>query len=120
MTYVAQLRSRQSAEKAALARLHTQQKGEVATMIKSWTAQAAREKKELTARHNAQLPLTKRANKANNASEKAQLTARHKRERAQWVSYRKTLTFNQRLEKSNMAAKHKNDMAYAIQVAKKK
>ena|GEM_PF-5096135 len=120
MTYVAQLRSRQSVEKATLARIHAQQDKDETTMIQSWAARAARDKKGLVAQHNAQFPLTKKANKLKNAAEKTQLASQHKREKATWASHKKSLGYNQKLEKSNMVARHKNDMTYAVKMAKKK
>jgi len=119
MTYVAQLRSRQLAEKAQLASVHAQQDKDETTMIKSWATRAASDKRALAAQHKAQLPLTKRANKSRNAAEKARLVTQHKRERASWASHKKALGVSQKLEKANMAARHKNDMEYARKAARK-
>ena len=120
MTYVTQLRAKHAAEKAHLAKFHAEQKDARATMIRSWTASAAREKRELAARHSAQLPLTKKYSQGKNAAEKAQLAAQHKREKESWESSKKTWAHGDRIEKEVLADKQKNEMAYAVKMAKKK
>lgn len=123
MSYVQQLRVRQSQEKARLIQSQKELKVSVATMISSAKAQRTREMKSLTDAYKARIAGTKdKAAKAsakqNYTSQKSAMTARHKRETAQWASYKKVQIQGWKVDKANLASKHKNDLAYAVKAEK--
>ena len=120
MTYVTQLRAKHAAEKARLAQFQKEQKEARIVDVRRSVNQMKAEKARLTAEHKGQLGLTKKYSQGKNAQEKAQLDLEHKRQMASIASQKITWTKADKIEKEIMADRHKNEMAYAVKMAKKK